>query len=245
MSTLASFTRRRRVPAPGRAGTTTRLEFTEDMRGYVGFGRTGFREGAVEGRQDGHRLSCHLTIDIDDLTAFAADPGHQAALHGWVDCEALGGRRPIQHGTFNLFASAPQDGPGHQRMIYQMAITDCTDHPLTLRGHKQLRPGPTAGTGIWRDTTTLYLHVLGSGAPPPGGPGAQAVPIVAAGILHLSMAGFLRQLTTVRVHAGSVAAGLAGLGSFARLFAGDLWNLQRQRPGGVSPGRQNSRRPRP
>ena len=70
MSMPASSPRRHRVPAPSRAGTTTRLEFTEEMRGYVGFGRTGFREGAEEGRQDGNRLSCHLTIDIDDLTAF-------------------------------------------------------------------------------------------------------------------------------------------------------------------------------
>ena len=30
-----------------RAGTTTRLEFTEDMRGYIGFGRKGFREGTL------------------------------------------------------------------------------------------------------------------------------------------------------------------------------------------------------
>jgi cholesterol oxidase len=245
MSTPASSPQQHRVPAPSPAGTTTRLEFTEEMRGYVGFGRTGFREGAVEGRQDGTRLSCHLTIDIDDLTAFTADPSHQAGLHGWVDCEALGGRRPIRHGTFNLFASAPQDGPGHQRMIYQMAITDCTDHPLTLRGHKQLRPGRAAGAGVWRETTTLYLHVLGSGTPPPGDAGAPAVPIVAAGILHLSMAGFLRQLTTVRVDAGSVAARLAGLGSFARLFLGDLWNLYRHRPGSVSSGRQKARRLRP
>jgi len=223
----------------------TRLEFTEEMRGYVGFGRTSFRDGGVEGRQDGNRLSCHLTIDIDDLAAFTADPVHQAALHGWVDCEALGGRRPIQHGTFNLFAAAPQDGPGHQRMIYQMAITDCTDHPLTLRGHKQLRPGPAAATGVWRDTTTLYLHVLGTGTPPQGGAGADAAQVVAAGILHLSVPGFLRQLSTVRVHAGSAAGGLAGLESFARLFLGDLWNLYRRRPGSVRRGRREARGPRP
>jgi len=142
MSMPARSPRQHRVPAPGRAGTTTRLEFTEDMRGYVGFGRTGFREGAVEGRQDGNQLSCHLTIDIDDLAAFTADPGHQAALHGWVDCEALGGRRPIQHGSFNLFAPTPQDGPGHQRMIYEIAITDGADHRSRCAGTNSSAPVP-------------------------------------------------------------------------------------------------------
>jgi hypothetical protein len=214
------------------------------MRGYIGFGQTGFRAGSLEGREDENRLRCHLTIDVGDLTAFVAGPDHQATVHGWVDCEALGGRRPIQHGTFDLFAGAPQDGPGHQRMIYQMAITDCADHPLTLRGHKQLRPGLSTGA-VWRDTTTLYLHVLGGGTPPPGDAGAQAAPIVAAGILHLSMAGFLRQLTTIRIHAGSAAARLTGLERFARLFLGDLWNLHRRAPGGISPGRQDAQGPRP
>lgn len=30
-----------------RAGTTTRPEFTEEMRGYIGVGQTGFREGTL------------------------------------------------------------------------------------------------------------------------------------------------------------------------------------------------------
>lgn len=32
-----------------RAGMTTRLEFTEEMRGYIGFGQTGFRECTLIG----------------------------------------------------------------------------------------------------------------------------------------------------------------------------------------------------
>ena len=50
----------------------------------------------------------HLTIRVDDLDAFVADPDMTAVAEGWVGCPPLGGQRPVERGVFNLFVPEPR-----------------------------------------------------------------------------------------------------------------------------------------
>ena len=76
----------------------TTLEFTEEMKGFVTFADVGFDEGYRTGRDDGNALMFHLTIWVDDVDRFVVDPDHTATADGWVECAALGGRRPVRAG---------------------------------------------------------------------------------------------------------------------------------------------------
>ncbi len=82
------------------------VRFTEEMKGYVTFGERDYERGAREGRESGTRLMFHLTIEVDDLDRFASDPRREAAAEGWVGCDSLGGRLPVERGVFNLFVDA-------------------------------------------------------------------------------------------------------------------------------------------
>src|SRR5690606_9156794 len=83
------------------AADRTSLSFTEDMKGYVTYGETDPRAGELA--EDRRPLSFRLTITADDVDRFLAEPGHEARAEGWVDAAGHGGRRPVEHGTFNLF----------------------------------------------------------------------------------------------------------------------------------------------
>lgn len=221
-------------PAP-----RTRLSFTEEMSGWFSFGETDPRRGALLGRDAGTRLAFRLTIDIDGVNRFLLDPRHEAAARGWLDCEALGGRLPVSSGGFNLFVQ--QDVTGHQRMYYRLHFADSAGNPLTLLGHKDVRDD--AGRDLWRDTTTLYAHVLtghvapGADLDPAGGPvqPGDTDGIVGAGVLRLTPLDLVRQLTTVRAYAPTAGERVEVVRRFGQLFLGKLWDVYAQEALSSSP----------
>jgi cholesterol oxidase len=191
--------------------TIAGVRFTEAMRGYVTIGERGAESGARTGRATDTRLALHLTVEVEDLDRFAADARHEARLTGWVDCDALGGRLPVEWGAFQLF---PDEGdPTRGRMRYRLFFRDGVGHPLTLVGVKVARRDRPAR--VWRDTTTLYTRVV-RGHEAAGGDGAAEV--VAAGIVRIGLLDFLRQLATFRARGASRAAGAAAIGRFGVLF---------------------------
>ncbi|ONH23952.1 hypothetical protein [Pseudofrankia asymbiotica] len=234
------------VSSRGRADAVA-VRFTETMRGFFTFDETDPRRGYEQGRADGTRLLFRLTIGTDDVDAFVADPRHQAVANGHVDCDALGGPRPVADGEFNLFvadgggasdgggAGAPR-GSRKRRMIYRLPFADAAGHPLTLRGHKLIQDDGVVH--LWRDTTTLYTRVyaghvgLGPGVDPLAEPDAR---VVGAGILVIPPLDFLRQLTTFRTDPAGLD-GLAGLTRFAKFFLGELWRVYVPSPGRPAPG---------
>jgi predicted acylesterase/phospholipase RssA len=216
-------------PVDDVAAPRTRLSFTEEMSGWFAFGATDPRRGALCGRERGTRLAFRLTIDIDGVNRFLLDPRHEAALHGWIDCEALGGRLPVTSGGFNLFVQ--QDRTGHQRMYYRLHFADAAGHPLTLVGHKDVRDDP--GRDLWRDTTTLYVHVLQGHVRPDeagsdGDGTARPDGTVGAGVLRLTPLDLARQLTTVRAHAPTAGERVEVVRRFGQLFLGKLWDVYAQ-----------------
>ncbi len=219
-------------PAP-----RTRLSFTEKMHGWFTFGESDPRRGALLGRDRGQKLAFRLTIDIAGVNRFLLDPLHKAGVHGWIDCEALGGRLPVASGGFNLFVQ--QEHPGHQRMYYCLHFADSAGHPLTLLGHKDVRND--AGLDLWTDTTTLYVRILpghvglaGDSDDPDGSDRMDTFEtvgngrIVGAGVLRLTPLDLARQLTTVRVQAPSPEERVEVLRRFGQLFLGKLWDVYAQ-----------------
>ncbi|MQA87504.1 MAG: hypothetical protein GEV03_23495 [Streptosporangiales bacterium] len=194
------------------------LEFTEEMKGYVTLGEVDYDEGFRKGKADGTFLMFHLTLSADDVDRFVRDPRHQATARGWVSCEALGGRSPVDGGVFNLFVDT--DDPKLTRMLYRLYFASGSGEPLTLSGFKQVRDDP--GFDAWTDTSTLFTRVLRGHVEAAAEPTAE---IVATGIINIYPTDFAHQLTTFRAHGGSLGDRARAMEEFGRLFLGKLWQV--------------------
>jgi hypothetical protein len=193
----------------------TSVRFTEEMLGHVTFGETDFARGAQTGRDGSEFLKFHLTIEVADMERFSTDPMRQAGAVGYLQCDALGGRLPVEKGVFNLFVDS---GPGVKRMLYRLFFRDGVGHPLTLTGYKLVEND--AGFDLWKDTTTLFTKVLKGHVEESGDSSAE---LVASGILRIRVQDFAKQLTTFRAGgAGGVGAKLGGLIKFGVIFVGQL-----------------------
>jgi hypothetical protein len=189
----------------------TTVRFTEEMLGHVTFGEEDCLRGANAERDGAGALKFHLTIVIDDIARFASDPRRSAGAIGYVECDALGGRLPVEKGAFNLFVDTE---PGVKHMLYRLFFRDGAGHPLTLSGHKLVKND--AGFDVWRDTTTLFTRVLRGHVDESGEAGAE---LVASGVLRIRARDFARQLTTFRGSVGALARfGLIFLGQLAEAY---------------------------
>ena len=205
---------------PGGSPDRTSLSFTEEMKGFYTDGENAPGPGEEAGREAGRTLGFRLTITVDDVERFLREPEHTAQAEGWIDAAGCGGRRQVQRGWFNLFS--PGDAPDRRLMRYRLHFTDDKNRPRTLSGWKDIRHHPASR--VWPDTTTLYFRLL-DGHVPDGGDDNAA--IVGAGILHLGVDDFARQLTTFRTKGPH---GLRALERFAGFFLGELWDLYRPVP---------------
>lgn len=196
----------------------TSLRFTEEMKGFVTFGELDHERGLAEGKRRKTFLMFHLTIQIDDVDGFVADPTHEGSATGWVSCEQLGGQLAVERGVFNLFVD--DEDPRRTRMLYLLWFADSVGHPLTLTGFKEVKDDP--GLDLWQDTTTLYTRLLRGHLEVDGDDGAE---VVASGKISIQLRDFLKQLTTFRVEGPSAAARADALADFGRLFLGKLWDV--------------------
>ncbi|MET9435819.1 GMC oxidoreductase [Streptomyces sp. NPDC006551] len=192
----------------------TSLSFTEEMKGHIALDVDDPEEGRALGRARNQRLMFRLTITADDVDRFVADPRHPARAAGHVECDVLGGRLPVEAGWFNLFTRA--DDPARRRMLYRLHLRDPGGNPLTLVGHKEVHDDP--GFDVWSDTSTLYVRILAEHVPEGGDAGA---PVLGAGVIVILPGDFAQQLTTFRASGPHPAR---ALGSFGRLFLGELWD---------------------
>jgi len=190
------------------------VRFTEEMLGHVTFGETDFNRGAAAERPGSSFFKFHLTIIVDDIHRFGSDPQRQAGAFGWIECDALGGRLPVEHGVFNLFVDTE---PGVKHMLYRLFFRDGVGHPLTMTGYKLVRDD--AGFDVWRDTTTLFTRVLRGHVESHQDASAE---LVASGVLRIRMRDFAKQLTTFRASGRGAGAALGALVRFGWIFLGQL-----------------------
>lgn len=194
----------------------TSLSFTEKMTGICAPEGSDGALGAA-GRAQLEPLAFRLTIKADDVGRFLDDPEHCARAEGWIDAASIGGRRHVRQGWFNLF---PLGGaPDHRVMRYRLQFSDAAGQPCTLVGEKDVWHGEPSL--IWQDLSTLYFRLLEGHVAADKDDGAR---ILAAGTLHLRLADFARQLTTIRAKGPHAAAALERFGQF---FAGQLWDVYR------------------
>jgi hypothetical protein len=153
-------------------------------------------------------------VSVTNLPAFLEDPNHRGR---W----AAGGSIPVwggditsdAGGDFRLFRRAI--GPKRKalrEMVYDTLIT-VGGRTYLMRGRKIIEPGPP--WRVWPATTTLHVRLFEHGN--------TSGPVVAAGILRLSPAAFLRQLTTMRITGRfGLFDKIRYLGLFFRFFEGAL-----------------------
>ena len=102
-------------------------------------------------------------------------------------------------------------------MLYRLWFRDGVGHPLTLTGFKLVQDD--AGFDVWKDTTTLFTHVLRGHVEEGGDADAE---VVASGVLRIRIRDFARQLTTFRAGGPSLGAQLGALAKFGFIFVGQL-----------------------
>jgi cholesterol oxidase len=200
--------------APAASKHPANLEFTEKMRGFITFGEDDYDKGFRQGKKSKTACMFHVTVHMEDIERFIEDPDHEGSITGHVQCDALGGKLPVQKGWFNLFVDADEDGEERKLMKYRLQIADGEGHPITLNGFKEVKDD--RGFDIWSDTTTLFTRILAGHVDPGEADGE----VVATGILHVLPQDFAVQMTTFRV---DPAHRVDAIGRFGALFAGSLW----------------------
>jgi predicted acylesterase/phospholipase RssA len=212
------------IPLPNAPPATprdpTHLRFSETLRGPIAFGADSPDGGARAGAESGTDLAVRLTIDVGGVNQFLVDPRHEARLTGWVVSDALGGRLPVESGTFNLFTHEPDSEV--RRMLYRVVFRDRAGHWLTLTGEKLVPK--LAGFHPWRDTTTLFMRVLRGRIEPDEDGEAE---VAAAGVIRMTLPGFLRQLSTFRASGPGRVRAVAGFGLIVRFHAFFVGTLAR------------------
>ena len=199
----------------------TTVSFTEEMKGAIAFGETDYDRGLQRGTKNGTFLMLHLTITIDGVEHFVTDPSHEAPAEGYVACEALGGKLPVEKGTFHLFVD--EGDPTIKKMLYRLYFQDGAGHPLTVSGLKVIRNDPHFD--VWHDTTTLFTRILRGHVGPEDEKQAE---VVAAGIVRIHYLDFLKQLTTFRAGGPTAADQAAALTRFGAFWLGKLWDVYAQ-----------------
>jgi predicted acylesterase/phospholipase RssA len=199
------------VPAP--APPVRRLRFAERMSGPVATGCSDPVVAAQLGDARGDTLTLRLRVEIGDLDRFLGGTDRLARVLGSVDCDLLGGARPVIDGSLELL---PDLGPGAGSVMrYRLDLRDVTGRRLRLIGTKTVFDDP--GFDLWSDTTTLAVRVV------PGwddGPAATvAERTVLAGQVRITLPGLVRQLTTFRTSERTLAGTAGALGRFGTFFA--------------------------
>jgi len=202
-------------PAPR---TTTSIQFTEQMKGFAAAGESVPEEGHEKGKNTATKLDVRLTILTDDADQFITDPAHAASIQGTITSPLVGGTRPVERGTFNLFVHDAD--PRKKQMRYRLLCRDAGGALVTLSGVKLVESD--GGLDALRDTTTLFVRLFEGDVSEQAEAGAT---IRGAGIIRIEFLDFLHQMTTFRAEGPSSAAELDALGRFGGLFLGKLWDV--------------------
>jgi hypothetical protein len=206
------------MSTPDAPAEQTRLEFTEEMKGYVTPGESDYDRGFRTGREQNNSLMAHLTIRIDDVDLFVANPGHEATAEGYLRCPALGGDLPVERGVFNLLVN--ETGQAGKRLRYRLFLRGASGESLTMTGFKEVKDDP--GFDVWRDNTTLFTRILRGHV---GADEETQAEFLASGVIQVHPLDFLKQMTTFKADGPTALARAKAFTKFGKLFLGNLWDI--------------------
>ena len=146
------------VAPPPSPELTTGLRFTEAMKGFFSTKVTDdFAKGAAQGKVDGSSFAFILTVILDDLNGFLADPGHPGRMVGAVTAPALSSKPlTVSDGQFRLLISDPAN-VDTRLMKYNMNLTSEEGKTFIFDGTKIVKNDGILN--VWRDTSTLYITI--------------------------------------------------------------------------------------
>jgi hypothetical protein len=180
MPTAEEVRAKLRVARPG-------LRFNEVMTGMITMGIT----DPVKGYQDDAAIAMrlHATVTIPNLPGFIKDPIHKGQWRAQGSIPVLGGDViGMGEGDFGLFRRAIRENKGVRELVYDTKFS-VGEQQYRMRGRKYVEPSPP--WRLWPATTTLYVQLF----PASGGNGQP----VGAGVLRLTLWGFIKQLLTMQV----------------------------------------------
>ncbi len=195
---------------PATATEAVGLVFRERMAGGFALGETDPRTGARKGLASNSCFDLRAAVAIAELNRFLDDPQHAGMLTGVARFGPLGGDLEIHSGVIRLFHRT--DNLGLKLMEYRLALRQGT-RDYCLAGQKEIRKRRLLHS--WSETTTLFCRLY-------EGPDAHGSAI-GAGVLHLTLWEFLKQLSTFQVtNAPSAGVKAGALLRFGRFFAAEL-----------------------
>ena len=189
---------------PGPAYTPSALDrkiefrFHETLKGSV-------QSGATQQTS----LALHLDVHISNLDEFLDMPEHTAALKGSIECDLLGGSRPIEHGILHLLTD--RGDPTQKQITYEAVIEDSKGEPVTLTATRNLA-GHSQEQAAQEPAPVLVT--LSRGQAP-----------IATGTLKSGVLDAIELLDSIRVNAPTVAARAQALTRFGAFYFGRLWDV--------------------
>lgn len=180
------------------------------MRGGFAMGESDPLAGELKGRLSGSFLAMNAFAAIPNVGEFLADPEHRGDLKGSVHFLPLADQVQADQGIFKLFVRTQE--PRSKKMVYTMCF-EVHGEAFCLQGIKRVPHHSVVHS--WKDTTTLYCQ-LHRGTD-------EHCPVIGAGVLHLTLVQFARQLISFRTMNGeSLPEKVKALAGFGTFFAREL-----------------------
>lgn len=204
------------------------IHFVEHARGHVTFAAANPTDGEQAGAVAGNTVAMRLVMTVEDVARFVRDPHHHGSCSGTVRADVLGRRGPwnvVKPSFFELMVEDPEQPERTDRrlMLYRLFLENggerCT---LVARKTCDVDGAKLDIRKLWSDTTTFDVDIL------PGHVAADdtsAPDAFARGRMHLTLADFLRQMTTYRTKAHDARKAAAAIARFDAMFVGHLWDV--------------------
>jgi predicted acylesterase/phospholipase RssA len=209
------------VYTPVAAAARTAVRFSETLNGFVGFGATESAAGFEQGQAERTALALHLDVFIEDLEAFLDLPEHRAGLQGSIECDRLGGKRPLEPGALHFLVDSGD--PTRKQIAYEISFHDEQGVAFLLTASKNLTD--QSGTGAWQEVSTAFTKLTRT----------DSGEVVAAGIVRSSWLHDVEKIASIRVDAPGAAAHAHALARFGAFYFGRLWDVYARRLLPVAP----------
>jgi hypothetical protein len=198
------------------------LTFDETLEGFFTPGGelfmpiSAYEAAHALGETQGNGISFDITIDIEDVTAWAEDPNHRATAVGSVFVDGLTGPEGatvLDGGFLEVFPGGPGGVYENElTMLYNLPFLGLDGAAHYVRGDKHM-PGDDC-RDLVAQTTTLYVHTFA----------ADSDTVLNSGIVKIDGRGILELLGSVEVYCRAcfLPLKIEALVTFARTLLSDV-----------------------